>query len=75
MSSNREMFKENISILSEGGGGDWKKVAKEHACICAWPLDADNNVVKAGVGEWGGMVEVGAGWVEGCKPGENGGHL
>lgn len=34
MSNNREMFKENMSILSEGCGRDWKKLAKNtHAYV------------------------------------------
>ena len=47
-----------------GGGGDWKRLAKEHICVYARPMDTDNKVVKA----------VGA-WVEEGKGEENGGHL
>ena len=33
-----------------GGGGNWKRLAKEHTCIYAQPMDTDKNVVKAGDG-------------------------
>ena len=42
-----------------------KRLAKEHICICAYPMDTDNNVVKVG---WGG-------WVEGDKGEEGERHL
>ena len=40
------------SDISQRGGWwkDWKKLVKEHICIYAKPMDTDNNVVKAEVG-------------------------
>ena len=42
-----------------GRGGDWKRLAKEHICTYAKPMDTDSNVVKAGdrgrgMGAWAG---------------------
>ena len=55
-------------LRGEEGEGNWKKLAKEHICIYAWPMDTDNHVVKARVG-------VGAGWRRDKVEGVNGGHL
>ena len=51
-------------LRGEGSEGDWKRLAKEHICVYARPMDTDNKVVKA----------VGA-WVEEGKGEENGGYL
>ena len=50
----------------EDGAGDWKRLAKEHICIYAKPMDIDNTVVKlggggAGQGLGGGRKKVGNG--------------
>ena len=54
--------------LSEGRWqGDWKRLAEEHICICAWPVDTDDTVVKA---KWEGV-----GWKRVSRGGRDGGHL
>ena len=40
-------------LRGEEGEGNWKKLAKEHICIYAWPMDTDNNVMKGGHGGGG----------------------
>ena len=37
-------------LRGEGSEGDWKRLAKEHICIYAKPMDTDNDAVKAGAG-------------------------
>lgn len=34
--------------LRRRGCGDWKRVAEDHECRYAQPMDRDNDVVKAG---------------------------
>ena len=41
-------------LRGEGSEGDWKRLAKEHICIYAKPMDTDNNILKAGGGGLGG---------------------
>ena len=41
-------------LRGEGSEGDWKRLAKEHICIYAKPMDTDNNVAKTrGGSDWG----------------------
>ena len=53
------------NFKKRGVAGNWKRLAKEHTCIYAQPMDTDKNVVKAGDG---GQVG-GRGWVEKAKAG------
>ena len=40
-------------LRGEVGGGDWKRLAKEHRCMYAELMDTDNNVVEGqGGGTW-----------------------
>ena len=46
-----------------GGKGDWKRLARGHTCVYAWPMGTDNNVVKAQGGEVGQRGEMGEKWM------------
>ena len=51
-----------IDLRGDGrGGGDWKRLAKEHICTYANPMGTDHSVVKVGGGGTGSEGEQGRG--------------
>ena len=62
-----DTWKRLTDLKGDKGWRDWKRLAEEHICICAWPVDTDDTVVKA---KWEGV-----GWKRVSRGGRDGGHL